>query len=207
MPSSRSCVERTSREIRASEGAEERIRSPITVWRWTKTHSSSVSGPVFERIESGIASFPTSCSSAVERQIVEVGVGQAERLAHRPGEPGDGRQVPAKVCVALVKDAEEHLARLPPGRRASAVLVAVQPGVCDPERLGELSRLVRQHRRAVRGADLKAVAFVAKSPESGGDDPAAVEIVAVGDDAELVASHRYARPNGSAATPSLIASL
>ena len=43
------------------------MRSPISVWRSMKRHSPASSGPGFSRISSGIATLPTSCSSAAIR--------------------------------------------------------------------------------------------------------------------------------------------
>ena len=50
-----------------SAGAASRMRSPTSVWRRTNFHSSSVSGPGFSRISSGIAILPMSCSDAASR--------------------------------------------------------------------------------------------------------------------------------------------
>jgi hypothetical protein len=54
------------------------MRSPTSVWRLTNFHSSSVSGPGLSRISSGIASFPMSCSDAVD-VVAEPGVALGER--------------------------------------------------------------------------------------------------------------------------------
>ena len=51
----------------ASAGTTARMRSPMTVWRRMKSHSSAVSDPGLVRIEAGIATLPMSCSSAARR--------------------------------------------------------------------------------------------------------------------------------------------
>ena len=62
------------------------MRSPISVWRSMKRHSPASSGPGLSRISSGIATLPTSCSSAAIRTWSTSPVGEAERARDLLGE-------------------------------------------------------------------------------------------------------------------------
>ena len=85
---------------RGRRGAPERappmrIRSPISVCRRTKSHSSPESGPGFSRIASGIAILPMSCSAAGEPDARDLGRRQPELRATdsaRCATPRDGRR-------------------------------------------------------------------------------------------------------------------
>src|SRR5215213_10124543 len=107
------------------------IRSPITVWRRTKPHSSSVSGPGLPRMASGIATLPTSCSS----------------LACRTCSISSGARPSASAVaagIALGERAQQHVLALAAGGHAAGVLVRVHPLVGDPQRLDGVVGLDRQ---------------------------------------------------------------
>ena len=67
----------------AKRGSPPRMRCPISVCWWMNCHSSSVSGPGLRRTSSGIASLPTSCSSAASRSSSSCVAAQAELAADR----------------------------------------------------------------------------------------------------------------------------
>ena len=60
VPSKRSWVARTIPATGTSAGAAAMMCSPITVWRWTNSHSAGSRLPGSPTIASGIAALPTS---------------------------------------------------------------------------------------------------------------------------------------------------
>ena len=90
--------------------------------------------------------------------------------------------------VALVEDAEQHVAALAARRRAPSILLVVHPAVDDAERFGDAVGLLRERDGAVRGSDLEAVALLLERHRSGCREGIAALRADACQDAELVAA-------------------
>ena len=122
-------------------GAAAMMRSPASVWRRTKVHSSSVSGPGLPRISSGMAILPTSWSSAARRTVSRSSRAEAEAAGGGLGELGDGAHVAAQGRVAGGEHAQQDVLDLARGGHAAGVLLGVHALVGDAQGLGGVGGL------------------------------------------------------------------
>ena len=111
------------------------MRSPMSVWRRMKAHSSSSSGPGLLRIASGMATLPTSCSSAATQHVVELLAVEAEVAADGLGELGHAAEMALEAGMALGQGAQQNVGALALGRRAAGVLLRVHALVGDEQGL------------------------------------------------------------------------
>ena len=115
---------RTSSATAPSAGAAAMMRSPASGWRRMNAHSSSVSGPGLARISSGIATLPTSCSSAAWRTTSSSSRSRPSRRAVASASAATASPWPPSSGSRSDSAPQQHvlaLARRPTcGRRASA---------------------------------------------------------------------------------------
>ena len=136
---------------RPSDGASPRIRSPISEWLRMNSSSASSSGPGLSRIESGIASLPTSCRVAAWRICSHSRLGQRERRGELAREIGDVGAVLAQAAPALLPWRAAACRSPAPVLRAPAgALVRVHALIGEPHRVGQARGLVGDDGGAVR---------------------------------------------------------
>ena len=165
------------------------MRSPISVWRRMNSHSRGSSGPGLERMASGIATLPMSCSSAAwlicsasssprprRRAVDSASSATPSRWVKSSGL----RSLSARTSTALLW----RVADVRPG-----VLLRVHALVGDAQRLGRVHRLAREHDRAVGAGDGEALAALGQRGGGAGDDRVGDLVARVEERAELVAAH------------------
>ena len=144
------------------------MRSPMSVWRSMNRHSPASSGPGFSRISSGIATLPTSCSSAAMRTCSTSPDPRPSVAATPSASVGDVGDVVAQLGVALGEDPQHHLLRLVPrrsaGRRACARRGAGRR--CAAPRWPRCASPGQEH-GAVRAADREALAGLVERGRAG----------------------------------------
>ena len=149
--------------------------------------SSSSSGPGLERIASGTATLPTSCSSAARATVVaRLGV-QAHRRRERARELRDRARVGEQLRLALADHAQQHVAALARRRVRAALLLGVHAAVGELQGGLGVGGVAGQLDDADGGVDAEALALLAqrlgRAHERGGGALGGHE------HAELVAAH------------------
>jgi hypothetical protein len=180
-----------------SAGAALMMRSPMSVWRRTNSHSFSSSEVGLERISSGIATLPTVVQLGGVAGLLDLVLGQREPLGRGLRELGHVVEVGGELRVALREGGQQDVLALPARRRrASHVLLRVHPLVGDAQGRGRVGRLERQQDRAVRAPDGEAPPRAREGAGRPLDDRLDDLIARLEQGAELVAAHpeRLAAP-------------
>ena len=165
------------------------MRSPISVWRRMNSHSRGSSGPGLERMASGIATLPMSCSSAAwlicsasssprprRRAVDSASSATPSRWVKSSGL----RSLSARTSTALLwRVADVRPAFFCAYMRWSAMRSASVASM----------RLAREHDRAVGAGDGEALAALGQRAGGAGDDRVGDLVARVEERAELVAAH------------------
>ena len=161
VPSARSCAARTIGAMFARVGAAAMMRSPITLCRFMNISSAGSSGPALSRISAGIATLPTSCSSAARRVSSTCSAGSPSSEAVRAASDATCSRwaTSASSCSASTCRSASRTSR--PRCRVMRALVGVQVLVGLVERLLERDA-GEDARRAARAADRESVALLAQ---------------------------------------------
>ncbi len=129
----------------ASDGAACTMRSPMTVWWWTKSHSPSSSGPGLSTI-GGLADVGQLGGQSDPLDLV---LGQPQPDGRGLGTGGNVAAVPSQIGIALVQQREQHVGALAAGRDTSGDLVRVETVIDQRERVTAIA-LLRWGRRLRR---------------------------------------------------------
>ena len=163
------------------------IDSPITVWRRMNASSSASSGPGLERIASGIATLPTSCSSAARATVSRVSASSPIAVASARDSSATARVWASSSGSRspITRSSTSPLWRA--GRVRAALLLGVHAAVGELQRGLGVRRVAGQLDDADRRVDPEALALLAQrlagAHERGGGALGGHE------HAELVAAH------------------